>query len=190
MSLEQRGFVPAGPEKKKAIEDSPEIPEFAYEAGRDDVVERLDGLLEEQDVVVVAFASTGQNVGKSTLARELLDGYFKRGINAIMNHDADELEERWESKRDMEKPPGYAGKTLLIFDQQDMSRSVFEPEARAALRSREDATLKATLGRIGFQSEGVDLWVGVSRPDMPFPKREGRAPIVDMIIVNERAKDK
>lgn len=72
----------------------------------------------------------------------------------------------------------------------EISASTFDAEEAGQVRARYDKELKAILGKLGVQVDGIDIWVGLYRPDKPFATREGKRPLADLIIRNEQATNK
>jgi len=61
-------------------------------------------------------------------------------------------------------------------------------------KERHNQEVSAALERAGYNVNGIDLWIGIYRPDRPFASKmasgDPARPIADIIIRNDLAKDK
>ena len=174
-------------EKKSPAVDSKEkegkaVPEFNFEKGVLEVVRRITEILKTQPYCVVAFNGSGVNVGKTHLSKTLLENLRVQGIRAGVYYGVENVKSY----------PIVSEAKVFIFEQlgwgttapdgfYDQIRQQFNENVSVALRGK------------GVSVAGVDLWVGVCRPDKPLHKPGYLKPhtvLADVIINNEEAKDK
>jgi hypothetical protein len=167
------------------------IPEYNFEDGAEYAISRINHLLEHQQFVVVAFSAPGAQVGKSRLMLELLTKLFAQGIAGAAAHDFEDIITINSDFSDHPLSMGVGGKMVFIFDQAHWN--AVDINDHEVLRRFYDKRAKTALKKIGYEVNGVDLWIGIFRPDKPFithtvsgvPAR----PIADILINNEKAKN-
>lgn len=189
------GSGPENPENES--EQFSDVPEYNFEDGKTEILSEVIKLLKKQDSIVVAFSDSGQNVGKSTLMNELLKDLHNRGIPAVGAHRPDEfsastveLVKDRSPVQDSER--AYEDKLVFIIDQMDMM--AYTQGRYEAVKKRYDKKVKDSLQDIDDEVSGIDIWVGLYRPDKPFPQKnssgESVKPLADIMIRNEHAEDK
>jgi hypothetical protein len=173
------------------------VPEYNFENGKNQILSNVIELLKKQDRVVVAFSDSAQNVGKSTLMNELLEDLHNHGIPAVGAHRPDEfsastveLVKYRAPSQDTERT--YEDKLVFIIDQMDMM--TYPQERYKEVEKRYDQEVKDSLQDIDDSVSGIDMWVGLYRPDKPFPQEnssdESVSPLADIMICNEHAEGK
>lgn len=168
-------------EKNKSGPEKTIIPEYSFDAGVTKILDRIMDILGKQPYAVVAFNASDKDVGKTKLAMTLIKKLFQRGVFCKNFHDPKEMQK--EERRE---------KMVVIFDQLEWDSS--ERSSHKAIKESHDADVASSFDEIGYEIKGIDLWIGIYRPDKPFfssaqPGKE-YAPIADIIIRNEEAKDK
>ena len=164
------------------IEQKDDIPEFDFEHGLEESISRIINLLKEKPRVVVAFSATSTNVGKTYLAKALIQSLYDKGIKSTTYNGVEEVPNRpWETDN-----------AVFIFQQAQWGS--ISDEAVPQMRSRYDSEISKAMNSVGVEVDGVDLWVGLYRPDRPFvikmESRDSSSPIADILIRNELAQDK
>jgi hypothetical protein len=168
-------------EKNKFGSEKTTVPEYSFDAGVPKILDRITDILKKQPYAVVAFNASDKDVGKTKLAMTLIQELFQRGIFCKNFHDPKEMEK--EENRE---------KMVVIFDQMEWDSS--ERSSHKMIKENHDADVASSFEKIGYEINGIDLWIGIYRPDKPFfsNSRSGKeyAPIADIIIRNEEARDK
>lgn len=166
-----------------------EIPELSAEAGVREVVDRTWHLLEKQPTVIIAFSSLGSNVGKSWLANSIRHELEAREIYCFIVHGYNDLNRHRvdHSQNEFRRQPFVAGKTVVIFDQFDVGPP-YPSEHHEKLKAGLNRLLSKNMNSIGYSVQGVDIWVGLYRPDRPLGSNNRL--MGDLIIRNDNAKDK
>ena len=169
-------------------------PEYNFENGVKAIIFRIQRLLEGQQYVVVAFHSKGQHVGKTTLVRTLMEELDKMGIPASATVDEpDEIDERHFSSILQRQKMKKTKHAVFIFEQMEMMP--VDIKMYETLKAHDDRKVAKALTKLGYQGiKGVDLWVGLYRPDRPLTS-SGQSGyqvtlLADIMIRNERAVDK
>jgi hypothetical protein len=157
------------------------VPEYSFEAGIAKILDRIEDILRGQPQAVVAFCASGADVGKTQLAMALVTELFRRGIPGKIFHDPKEME-----KEDIQE------RIVFIFDQMEWDSS--EQSLHKAIKENHNADVSSVFEKLGREVKGIDLWVGIYRPDRPFHSetQSGKeySPIADILIRNEEAKNK
>lgn len=168
-------------ETKKFGPEETVAPEYSFDAGVAKILDRIMNILERQPHAIVAFNASGKDVGKTKLATALVNELFRRGIFGKIFHDPGEME-----KEDIQE------KMVFIFDQLEWDSQ--ECGSHEMKKEIHDADVARAFEKIGLEVKGIDLWVGIYRPDKPFfsspHSGKERAPIADIVVRNEGAKDK
>src|SRR4030043_732106 len=141
----------SGPEKTA-------IPEFSFEMGVAQILDRIMDILKKQPYVVVAFSASGENVGKTKLAGTLINELFQRGVFCKSFHEPS----------DMQIGDSHE-KMVIIFDQLEWDS--LECSFHEAIKESHDADVASSFKKIGYEIKGIDLWIGIYRPDKPFSLR-------------------
>lgn len=164
----------------KPKSERPSAPEYPFEAGVSQILDKIMDILKKQPYAVVAFNASGANVGKTELARTLTRKLYQQGIYSKSFHDLSEVH-----VEDIKK------KMVFILEQMQWDAS--ECDLHGSIRKHHDADVIGSLDKIGCKVKGIDLWIGIYRPDKPFvpiSQSEGKeAPLADIIIRNEGATD-
>jgi hypothetical protein len=168
----------------KNNEFNPEIaavPEYAFDAGVAEITGKIKEILERQAHAVVAFCASGNHVGKTALARALVSELAKIGVSAKTFHDTSQV-----------APKDIQERIVFIFDEMEWDSS--DASRHIMIREHHDSSIETAFKGVGSEVKKIDLWVGICRPDKPFfsgsAEGEKNAPIADIIIRNEKAKDK
>lgn len=168
-------------EKNKFGPEKAVVPEYSFDTGVAKVLDRIMDILEKQLHAVVAFNASDKDVGKTKLARTLVNELFQRGIFGKIFHDPKEI-----NREDVQE------KIVFILDQMECDAP--EYSSHKAIKESHDADVASAFERIGSGIKGIDLWIGIYRPDKPFFSNahsgKEHAPIADIVIRNEGAKDK
>lgn len=158
----------------KEIPDREEkIKEFDLESGLEEVLNLITDALDGKKNIAVAFSVSGANVGKSYLSKKICARLYEVGITSQIYHGTEELVR--------EKLPN---QQVYIFDQ--LVWDFVHPNKLAEIKSVYEAGLLEKLSNSGVDIDGGIIWVGIYRPDQPFRN----APIADILIRNDDAKDK
>jgi len=78
-------------EGERQSEDAPELKEYSFETGVDEIMRRIERLLEEKSGVVIAVSGSSKNVGKTFLSSRILGGLLERGISYAWEPDLNTL---------------------------------------------------------------------------------------------------
>src|SRR4030042_5937676 len=164
---------------KPGLEKQP-VPEYSCEVGVPKILGRITDILRKQPQAVVAFNASGANVGKTELARALIHELSRQGIYSRSFHDLSEV-----------RAANIKKKMVFILEQMDWDAS--ECDSRGRIREHHDADVTSSLNKFGCGVEGIDLWIGIYKPDKPFvsvSQSGGKnAPLADIIVRNEGATD-
>lgn len=147
--------------------------EYNYEEGVEKVLQMIEGKLAAQNIITVAFNSTGvPNLGKTTLSARIQNELRKKGI------PSKDIETVFNNNRPL--PPECDGQNkfvIILSCTGGHSNPAFDITSIA---------LKRQASEQGFdQIKGVDIWIKLDRPDKPAPKDR----LGDIHIRNELAKD-
>lgn len=156
------------------------VPEYSYDEGLARSVVFITELSKKQPYVVVAFSSTGPNVGKSTLAIDIKTKLLEQNLHSTIVHDFDEF-----------KAQPVQEQMVFIIDQ--MYYGTLNIHAHKAVKELHNQEVKTELGTLGYNVNGVDLCIGICTPDQPFAKSEIEdpvGPIADFVIINTKANSK
>jgi hypothetical protein len=153
------------------------IPEYSFEEGVAKVFERITEILNKQPYAVVACNASGVNVGKTEFSKKLMSKLLEeKGISSRVFYGAKEVAE-------LKKIPE---RTALIFEQ--MAWGETETDDFGDNRKYYNGVVARALEKISCHIKGVDLWVGIYRPDVPFAPDKKRV-LADIVIRNEGASD-
>lgn len=170
----ERELLKTNLEKKSA-------PEYSFDAGVIQILDRVNDILKKQPFAVIAFSASGDNVGKTQLAKTLIEDLYQRGIFCKSFHHPSEVQIEKGHKQ-----------MVIIFDQMEWDSAKHSSHKR--IKELHTADTVKSLKKMGYEITGIDLWVGIYRPDKPFylasDPEEELVPIADIIIRNERARDK
>ncbi|MDP3732300.1 MAG: hypothetical protein Q8R31_04645 [Candidatus Omnitrophota bacterium] len=163
---------------------SEKIPEYTFREGVEHCVAKITGLIDQNPYVVVGFSVSGQHVGKTTIAREIQGLLNKQGAYCFIFHTPDEIQRL---------PEGVEiNKAVFILDElsaQSSSINFLDEE-----KAFHDKEVINACKKIGCKVKGVDIWVGIYRPDTPFATRmesgDPARPIADFLIRNDAATNK
>ncbi|KND48140.1 MAG: hypothetical protein AB201_00905 [Parcubacteria bacterium C7867-006] len=167
---------------KESVEKKERAPEFNFESGVEESINRIVSILEKQPKVVVAFSGSSSNVGKTTLSKHISQGLYDRGIQSRSYMGVEEVHDRGPEP----------GDSVFIFQQihlgvvnssiVDKIKDIYNEDVRDAFKEK------------GLDISGIDFWVGIYRPDKPFASDviadSNSEPIADIIIRNDMAEDK
>ena len=157
------------------------VPEYSFDAGVTKILDRIMDILGKQPHAIVAFNASDKDVGKTKLAMTLVKELFQRGIFGKIFHDPREMK-----REDVQE------QIVFIFDQMEWDTS--KCSSHKMMKESHDADVARSFEKIGYKIKGIDLWIGIYRPDKPFFSNshsgEKYAPIADIVIKNEGAKDK
>lgn len=157
------------------------IPEYSYDEGLATGIDIITERLKKQRMVVVAFSAAGRNVGKTKLALDMMDKLSEQGFESTCAHVPKELE-----IRQGEKP------AVFIIDQ--MAWGPENIKHFQKMKGFYDRKVKTTFEKLGYNVNGIDLWIGLCSPDHPFAKKmesgDEAKPMADIIIMNTKANDK
>jgi hypothetical protein len=171
-------------------------PEYFYDDGLDKCIDLIRERLAERPYVVVSFEGSGTQIGKSQLARDLMNRLMGEGVAVFVDHDvrgftakakSDKASDEGKIVRGQPWPPE---KAVFIFDQTVINHDSYDKEGRKKVRRRYEDEARQQLGEIGITTDGVDLWIGIDRPDRPFEYWKDGKMLADIIIHNEKARDR
>lgn len=169
----------AQPERESLFED---IPEFGFNEGVEEIKTRVLELLQKQPNVVLGFSGSAAHVGKTALSKAVFSELNEQGIESIVYHGIEEVE-----SRTLE-----GDQRVFIFEQIEWGS--IDKKFHERLKEIHNNEIKEALEAVGRHVGGVDLWVGIYRPDIPFQtssKSDSSAsPLADIIIRNDFAIDK
>ncbi len=166
------------------------IPEYDFEEGVEKIDAKIKQLLTKQDVVVVAFGTYGTNVGKTTLAKTLVEKLTKDKIPAVTSvDDPDELVPGGGWKTPLEHVQKFfeSNKAVIIFQQLEMGLGYNPDFIPTAKQAQNDRTVDA-FKKMGYTIKGIDLWVTIYRPDRPLAEKIKSWG--DIIVRNDEARNK
>jgi hypothetical protein len=155
-------------------------PEHNFDNGVVQILVRIDEILKKQPHAVVAFSGSGNHVGKTYLAKTLINALHQKGIYCRSFHGIENV--RVEKNQDH---------MVIILDQ--MEWQSHELSSHNQIKNNHSAKIAESFEGSGYDVKGIDLWVGIYRPDKPFTSSpdssEQLAPVADIIIRNGKATD-
>lgn len=159
--------------------------EYGFEDGATEAVRRIKELLRTQDCVVVGFSCPSRNAGKTKLSRALVRELSSQNIRVVTYKGLEEIRERFD-------PEYLADVSVITFEQLNWG-SYKAGDYEIAKKYYDKIVTKAST-QINKHVKGVDIWVGIYRPDKPFELvlEDGTPlrPLADLIIRNDQAEDK
>ncbi len=185
MNLEQNN----NPINENNLErERPETPEYRFDEGVKVITSKIIELLEDQSNTVVAVNGSAPNVGKTELMKRLVNDLENQGVTTVATHNIDDILEPEHHTPDKEKKEGLS----FIFDQARIGATSVSNLNEE--REFYDQKVKDILQRAGYKEIGIDIWIGIYRPDLPFPEQtesgEPAVPIADILIKNSQASNK
>ena len=166
-----------------SLKSPADILPYNFEKGAEEAVSRITGILKRQPYAVVGFNATSVNVGKTKLSISIANKLFdQEGIHT----------RTYKTSEDIEYKSPVKGDTVFIFEQ--LVWGAFTEDSYDVMKQLYNKQVSTALRRRGFDVKGVDLWIGIFRPDAEFIKNSQSGapmrPIADILIRNELAKDK
>lgn len=154
--------------------------EYSFEKGLEQTLAKIENLLSEKDYVVVGVAGPlplDINVGKTALVGAIERELAQRNIPHVSTYIGDTVNE-------------HVIKNLLIQQQEDQKKGVIVLSATSSLRyhTEQDTELVDMGNRFDLPLSKIDIRILIYRIDREPDNSEKQ--IADILIKNERAKDK
>jgi hypothetical protein len=162
-------------------EEVEQTKEYNFDEGLQEILKRVEALLSHQDYVVVGINAIGADVGKTYLKNSIAGYFLNNGIIAVAFNNPDQF--------DLENLRFYQSrfttkKVVIVFE--SFASFYGNDEEVNALRKFHNIEVAYAGDQFNVPITHVDVWVGLCRPDRPFPGNSG----ADVVICNEKAVDK
>jgi hypothetical protein len=147
---------------------------------------------EGQQYVVVSIHGSAAHVGKTTFVGALGKYLTEKNIPfAICSNEYEILEAQIGSLRQLQK--NFNSESGVIILEACQSLAASDMKKYEMMKRHWNLVLSNSAQTRGLKVDKIDLQIGIERPDLPFPgttDTDRGIPIVDLLIMNEKAIDK
>jgi hypothetical protein len=179
--------------QRKIIRDL-QLEPVSFENGLDETIFTIHSLLEDegQQYVVVSIHGSAAHVGKTTFVGALGKYLTEKNIPfAICSNEYEILEAQIGSLRQLQK--NFNSESGVIILEACQSLAASDMKKYEMMKRHWNLVLSNSAQTRGLKVDKIDLQIGIERPDLPFPgttDTDRGIPIVDLLIMNEKAIDK
>lgn len=176
-------------ESEMKYEYQSERKEYDFESGLDEVMRRLEKLLETQKNVVVAVTGSSNNVGKSFLSTSIQKRLREEDIPTAWISDISSPFLEYSLFSGGEEKEKYKDCKVLLLHAEYPPNCYTKrgPITEDGSKNDQDEALRKRAEEFGLPFSKVDLRVFVYRPDKPFYEED--EVFADILICNEQAID-